>query len=177
MLGRYSDIKKFLPKLGIKEVTDLIPTMREQRKIDQLTTLFEDLDSVTKSLQRSNITCSQVRTLFDGVVSEYPSTASRLSSTARIVHSLLFESAIVKLQEQRFAELSSQETSAVAALKKQHTTNGTNSEDVRSYSFAERLLKRRRTETVEQNYLDTRFLTPTSNVCERLFSKAGYALT
>ena len=27
------------------------------------------------------------------------------------------------------------------------------------------------------NFLDTRFILPTSNICERLFSKAGFALS
>ncbi len=38
-------------------------------------------------------------------------------------------------------------------------------------SFAERLLKRRRVENGEVTSIDSRFLFPTSNVCERLFSK------
>ncbi len=44
-------------------------------------------------------------------------------------------------------------------------------------SFAERLLKRRRVENAEVSFIDSRFLFPTSSVCERLFSKAGYALS
>ncbi len=43
--------------------------------------------------------------------------------------------------------------------------------------LAERLLKRRRVENAEVTFIDSRFLFPTSNVCERLFSKAGYALS
>ncbi len=44
-------------------------------------------------------------------------------------------------------------------------------------SFAERLLKRSCVENAEVTFIDSRFLFPTSNICERLFSKAGYALS
>lgn len=45
-------------------------------------------------------------------------------------------------------------------------------------SLAERALKRRRMNAVEAHncYVDISFIIPTSNLCERLFSKAGYAL-
>ena len=45
-------------------------------------------------------------------------------------------------------------------------------------TFAESVLKRRRMETLcnSDTYIDITYLTPTSNVSERLFSKAGYLL-
>ena len=46
-----------------------------------------------------------------------------------------------------------------------------------SPTLAERALKRRRLESAHSVYLDLRFLLPTSNCCERLFSIAGHALS
>ncbi len=45
-------------------------------------------------------------------------------------------------------------------------------------SLAERALKRRRLSAGEtmDSYIDMRCIVPTSNMCERLFSKAGYTL-
>ncbi len=43
-------------------------------------------------------------------------------------------------------------------------------------SFAERLLKKRMLAPENNICMDTRFLLPTCKICERMFSKAGYAL-
>lgn len=176
MLHRFQKIKEFIPELGIEEVIDIMPTSREQRTIERLTAQFVDFDSVTKSLQRDDISLAEVRTLFDGMIDAYPGTKSRLSPTASIVHSPIFESGLVKIQNNQAGNLSDAEQHATRALK----TTSKQSEsaaDGEIVSFAQRLLKRRRTEAVECGYLDTRFLSPTSNICERLFSKAGYALS
>ncbi len=46
-----------------------------------------------------------------------------------------------------------------------------------SASLAERAIKKRRmVKNASNGYMDTRFILPTSNICTRLFSKAGYAL-
>ncbi len=45
-------------------------------------------------------------------------------------------------------------------------------------SFAERATKKRKVQTGSKlTFLDLRFLLPTSNLCERFFSKAGYGLS
>lgn len=46
-----------------------------------------------------------------------------------------------------------------------------------SLSLAERGLKRRKLNGTEPKYMNLHFLHPTSNMCERLFSVAGYALS
>ncbi len=44
-------------------------------------------------------------------------------------------------------------------------------------SLAERAIKKRRVVTnARDGYMNTRFILPTSDICERLLSKAGYAL-
>ena len=154
----------------------MIPTPREQRSIDTLTVQFRDFDSVTKALQRSNVSCSDVRALFDGVISEYLCTEARLSQTGNIVHSSYFESGVVKIQEGRVSELTTKENQAVRKLRQASSFVNVALDDG-SCSFAERLLKRRKSESSTDTFVDTRFLLPTSNLCERLFSKAGYALT
>ena len=45
-------------------------------------------------------------------------------------------------------------------------------------SLAERALKKRRIANATQSrYMDTRYIFPTSNICERLFSTAGFTLS
>ncbi len=98
MLSRYQDIKEYIPDLQIDEMIDLIPTPREERTLERLLNQFQVFDSITKVLQRSSITCSEVRVLFDRMIEKFPETQSRLSSTANIVHDVAFESAIVKIE-------------------------------------------------------------------------------
>lgn len=50
-------------------------------------------------------------------------------------------------------------------------------ESERSLSLVERAFKRRKVEcNTERMYMDLRFIVPTSNMCKRFFSKAGFAL-
>ena len=84
MLCRYFGIKKFLIGLNVDGSVDLLPNPRESKELESLNSLFGQLNSVTKALQREDLTCADVRVLFDGIISEYPDTAARLSSTARI---------------------------------------------------------------------------------------------
>lgn len=88
----------------------------------------------------------------------------------------VFESAIVKIQDRRVESLTEEEKRAVSLLKTRNSVpiipNGAN------LSFAEQALKKRRIGTENGAlYMDTHFLLPTSNICERLFSKAGHALS
>ena len=48
-----------------------------------------------------------------------------------------------------------------------------------NFAFAERFLKRRRISqsSGDKRYVHLHFILPTSNICERLFTKAGYALS
>ncbi len=64
MLDRYKKVREFLPDIGIPEVVKMAEGMSADlinRAVDRLHALLSDLDSVTKSLQRDNITMSQVR--------------------------------------------------------------------------------------------------------------------
>ncbi len=83
------------------------------RAVDRLHALLSDLDSVTKSLQRDNITMSQVRTLFDAVIDEHPSTKEYLQADAAIVLHPNFKTAIAKIQDGRANKLTVQQKRAV----------------------------------------------------------------
>jgi len=78
------------------------PNSREKKRIESLFKQLNDLDSVTKELQKDAVTCADVRALFDGVIEQYPATANRLGPRSKIVQSPDFESAIVKMQEGNF---------------------------------------------------------------------------
>jgi hypothetical protein len=46
-----------------------------------------------------------------------------------------------------------------------------------SFSLTERALKRKKNNVDNPKYIDLRFLRPTSNLCERFFSIAGFCLS
>jgi len=104
MLNRYLVTKEFLTDLKkeIEDLDELIPNSKKNKQICMLCDQLNDLDSVTKELQKDAVTSADVRALFDGVIESYPSTANRLGPRPKIVHAPDFESAIVKMQEGNF---------------------------------------------------------------------------
>ena len=144
--------------------------------MDSLLEELKDLESVSKTLQDDSTTMSDVRSLFDAVLESYPICEERLSPSAPIVLDKVFESALVQIQRGRSAELSPSQVRSVKHL--QITANPPGNIDDKSISFAERVLKKQKLQShaSTSEYMDMRFLIPTSNICERLFSKAGFTL-
>ena len=59
---------------------------------------MKELKSVSKELQKDQITLSEVRVLFEAVNDKYTSSANRLSTTTKLIHSPIFENEIINLQ-------------------------------------------------------------------------------
>ena len=177
MLQRYTKIRQHLSALEDDVIDAMCLTNSENRRIDVLLKKLDPLESVTKSLQHEGRTVSEVRILFDAVIENYSGTATRLFSSAEIVHSPEFESAVVKLQQGNTLALSREEEISITRLLIENSNE--NITECDGLSFAQRVLKRRKmsSNAMSKKYLDTRFLVPTSNVCERLFSQVGYVLT
>ena len=72
--------------------------------------------------------------------------------------------------------LSREEKNSIVQLKL--TTQEENQASDDELSFVERVLKRQKStsESSAAVFMDTRFLVPTSNVCERIFLKLGIRL-
>lgn len=60
ILGSFPDLMEHLPLLGVDEIDKLLPNAVECRKIDTLIEQMKQLDSVTKDLQRDDITMAGV---------------------------------------------------------------------------------------------------------------------
>ena len=177
MILRYVRLREFLPKLDSSEIDRLSLTSTENRRIDSLLEQLKTLESVSKALQEERTSISDVRAMFDAVIEEFPETTDRLTSSAAIVHSPLLESGIVKVQRGKNGALSREERSVLFPFEL--ACNATSTEGDDCLSFAQRALKRQKMAGWDNsnNYMDTRFLLPTSNICERLFSKCGHVLT
>ena len=74
------------------------------------------MESVNKRLQENKTTISEVRALFDTVMTHYPSTSNRLSATADTVEFPAFESALVNIKENNAQSLKEEERKSVEHL-------------------------------------------------------------
>ncbi|KAG7347831.1 hypothetical protein IV203_016536 [Nitzschia inconspicua] len=164
------------------EVEDMMPNHSQKLTIDLLMSILTDLQSVTKALQAENRTVLDVRDLFDEVIKTYPQTKNRLAS---IIHDNVFEIAVQKILKGSEEELTPDESVKVTGLRhgsstmEEETGTGEERDADAGLSLAEKALKRRRlvsTTTSKSAFMDLHFIVPTSNMCERLFSEAGYGL-
>ncbi len=114
--------------------------------------------------------------IFDEVIHQFPQTKSRLGTDARIVACPKFENRVVKIINKETNSLTQDKKVAVSSLKISEFNSSVEEEQI--LSLVERAWKRRKLENdYDDQYMNLNFLFPTSNLCERFFSRAGYALT
>ena len=116
--------------------------------------------------------------LFDAVISKFPDIDGEryLTTHADIVHSKHFENGIWKIQGGKEKDLKVQEKIACKELRVVRNAVVHVVEHEAELDFASEVLsKRARVEKTE--FMDTRYLLPTSNICERYFSLSGLAFS
>ena len=98
MVRRYFQLEHYLDKDDI-DLMPLIPTLVQLRELKSLIVHLNKFASVTKKLQDPSITLSQVRAMFDGMISKYPIMQLHLAADAdaAIVQNSALETGIVKL--------------------------------------------------------------------------------
>ncbi len=82
--------------------------------------IFEELDAVTKELQRNDLNLANVRALFDTVLEVYPRADRYLAKSSSIVHCTDFENAIVKVIDNQEFTLSQSESNLVRCFIVEH---------------------------------------------------------
>lgn len=178
MVKRYFYIKEHIKAIYIPDVKELLLDDDEELVITTFMKKLHDLESVTKQLQSDSVTVAEYRGLLDALIELHPSTRERLKQNSEIVADPLFESAVIKVQSRKESSLCPAEKMAIRHLLNESSSSVEN-EKKTHLSFAERVLKIIRTEiqTTQSKYIDLRFILATSNIFERLFSAAGFALT
>ena len=83
---------------------------------------------------------------------------------------------VVKILDRKENELSLAEILRCERLKKHEDDEENQTPVIVESDFAEAILQKRQKKEHESKYLNCRFLFPTSNILERFFSVAGYAL-
>ncbi|KAE8969351.1 hypothetical protein PR003_g28662 [Phytophthora rubi] len=140
----------------------------ESDKAHSLLKVLNDFEGVTKTLQRSTLTLSGTRRLFNLVIQRYPKLKPRLSATAAIVNYAALETGIVKLQ--RKEALTPAERAACVDFRRADETPSLQVPPS-DLSIVQQAFKKRKT-TKRSRYVDVAFIPPTSNECERFFSSA-----
>jgi hypothetical protein len=103
MIERYLKLYEFLDQLD-PDLIDLHLSSHEYLFVkDTLFPNLKKINSVTKALQKKDITLSRSRILLDGLLSDFPELKEKISPTASIVQNPHFESAICKVQNQQRA--------------------------------------------------------------------------
>ena len=182
-LQQHVRLRDVLPRLNSDEIALLSLTPPEDIHIDGLLLQLNPLESVNLVLLRESTSISDARTVFDAFIRKFPDTTNRLSPNAGIIHNPLFESAIVKLQRDSSGALLAEESDCIRKFEIERTildeSVGATDIDEDDLSFAARALNRQRllNGCSEKKYRDTRYVLSSSNICEKSFSKAGFALS
>ena len=177
MLTRYKAIREFLPALEVPEIEELVLSDSANHAVDSLCITLHDLDSVTKELQEDSLTLAQARAMFVSTVKEFPETEDRLKDTAVTIENPRFENAIVSIQNGRCGDLTLSDQRLVDKLKAERAVRS-EPPAKSNLTFSQCALRRHNAghNGNSGQYVDLKFIRPTSNLCERLFSKAGFAL-
>ena len=179
MIKRYYRLKPFFTQGTFDKMPELIDYMlsaREENDLQLLNETLQKFNSLTIALQRESIDISEVRVLFNEIIRHDVNIGTYLSSNADIIHSKTFESALVKIIDNREHELFLKEKESVNKLLKQSEITPVSTDH--DLDFASKLLKKRKLEEMssDSRYVNCRFLVPTSNITERFFSASGYAI-
>ncbi|KAH9134716.1 hypothetical protein AeRB84_019593 [Aphanomyces euteiches] len=151
------------------EMSSLLPSPSQELKIHNHIPILEKFESITKALQSSETSILDARSMFDEMIAKHPHFQEYISPSSQIVHSPVFECAIVKLQSRLEATLSDIEALSVVRLLKTSSVD-TDALFQNEKDYATQLLKRKRLERdMASGFLPTTFLLPTSNDVERLF--------
>jgi hypothetical protein len=122
MIERYFRFKEdgVFEQLGedVPEMLELYLTQAEDRQLLGIRKFLIDLQVVTKQLQRSDMTFAEMRVIFDMLIEEYPQMGEYIAQDARIVHSQVFESALIKISSRMEHTLTDEEKQSVIKLKR-----------------------------------------------------------
>ena len=120
-------------------------------------------------LQLDKLSLSDVRIYFDHMMEKYPDMKKWLAADADIVKTPVFERAIVKVIDKQLDTLTAEEKEFLLPFKIQQAPTIASDDDNASIT---QVLARKRARTEGNDYRNVSHIPPTSNACERLFSRA-----
>jgi hypothetical protein len=183
-LTKYKRLELHLPNGGFDEDTlQCIPTAIESSRISAILASDASFASASRALQRggdNQLEMTHVRSMFDKLIQQHPRSVEKLGPKAEVVHSSDFESAICKIQALDERLLSVTERKAVKRflMDENDAVNApdTNADEDHERDWAQDIIDsadaHKRRKLFVSKYRSTKHVAPTSNVCERIFSRA-----
>ncbi len=174
MVRRFFEIKEELATLP--DLRSIFPSPREIDDMDALRVDLETIQGFTVALQRGDLALNESRALADELIARFPIMSSHLAPDAAIVVNPYLESGVVKVLDGDTRLLSAEERRALAPFERATVVGtGVPRALVEPSAVALDLLRAKRArlaDRVVMEYDDLRFVLPTSNIVERVFSKA-----
>ncbi|KAL4147352.1 hypothetical protein PRNP1_011108 [Phytophthora ramorum] len=131
--------RKHTPRAGYTNLVSHVRNAHPNYESDMRAAIFR------LRLQATGLTLLDARDLSDGLLEIRPSFAKYLASDADIVHSIVFEEAVVKVLAGQTPLLTENEVSALEPFKRQRSSIlGSGVPPSTKEGFAERILKRRK---------------------------------
>lgn len=179
MLERYVKIYDAITKTA-NERADLRTKLLTTDEHFQVEDFFDKLSSfqdVTKELQRHDITFFEARMLFDGLCRRDPSCETYLSHAGEKVPNKAFENALYKLQSK--SDISADDSQVLHKFRTclTFTLRRTTTYEDDLIQEVREAAKRLKSQDTMEDFIDTTFIPPTSNMVERLFSCCKNVLT
>lgn len=172
-LARFAQLKPIFDAhaIELEFYPQHILTAAESLRLEHLLIDMKKINDVTIQLQSDHMTILGARDLFDALVEEYGDVLGpQIQADSDLVTSPDFESAIQKLQAGEI--LDEYEETSAQVFRKPDTPPAPATAHVNFAIGVLREAKRRRTERGGALYHDTAYVSPTSNIVERLFSRA-----
>ncbi|KAL0231690.1 hypothetical protein GEMRC1_011094 [Eukaryota sp. GEM-RC1] len=180
---QYIDRKSF--DLFDESVTQFVPSFSEQQRLKTLMKQYETFHVLTLYLQRESIPLHQIHASLELFHQRFPTMNQYTSYPSSKQHSPVFESAIIKILNGHEDRLSTAEQTSVASFLKEDVEetdieeeDGDNDENEESdvTNFEGALDSNGQPDKPTSKYIDLKWIPGTSNVLERLFSRAKHTL-
>jgi hypothetical protein len=177
------------------DVLRSIPSAVDHARTVELCSRLKDFDVVSKLLQMDGqkaMDLDDVRVQFDMLIQKHPGAAYHLSADAAIVQNKNFEKGVVKLQQGNEHELTAGEKIQLRRFLKEDAPaedgdeeddDDDDEEEEGGLAVAQRLhdrnqaRKRARIMRTSSKYRSTKHVCSTTNMVERLFSRAKLVMT
>lgn len=105
MIQLYKTILQLVPDLVVPDLEDLLPTNRKNRSIEVLCVELRNFETVTKTLQKEDLTLSDARVSFSAVFELYYSLRSRLGKMPKLYINLTSRPTVATVQDGRLVEI------------------------------------------------------------------------
>ena len=170
-LRRYFDIRTHFHHVD-EDIRAYRMTASEEYLLGEILRKLNKIDAVVKELQEYETNILETRLMFNSLLTEYDF-GDYIATNSPKIRDPNFETGVYKLQNDMANGLNAEEAFACRRLAiPNEIPPAPIAQDAENEMQA--LIREHKRRRMENNpgYIDTRFIRPTSNLCERFFSKA-----